>query len=131
MKRRSFMGLLGGVVGAGPKGVVKLAAPASMESALGLAGISAMGGGDTSPDVGMGDSTHYAKRVLQRLALPGSLKEKIQRDRHWISALDADTASLRSVSMGRKIAMSRRIQYDQHLRQQRTWYQGVVDKLWD
>lgn len=128
MNRRSFVGLLGAVGIGGPKAVTKLAAPSTIE-ALSLAGISA---GHDGPVQGMGGNHRdYAADILKKMAIPGTYKHDVEMSRHWIGGLDANTASLRSVALGRKIEISRRVQYLRQQRNQRTWYQGVFDRLWE
>lgn len=123
MKRRNFLGALTAVVGAGPKAVAKAAAPATME-ALSLTGISAMG--EEVQSVPFREDKTYAQNALAKLLGKSKQQHERERKNYHIYSLDPDTAGLRSVSLGSKIRMSRRIQYAQGLRREEYHLTAIV-----
>ena len=133
MKRRAFLGFLGGAAVAGPQAAASAAQAAQAEfqglqTGMGMQGWSAAGAQCIEPASSFED---WPKLKLARLL--GMSKEAVDRERRemQLSGLDPDVACLHSVSLGRKIEMSRWRQYDRSRRRERSYLQGVIDGLWD
>lgn len=130
IQRRGFLGLIGGVVASGPKAATETISSLSLDKVGTLAGLA----GGENPVPYPGDDSYRrewaAGQIAKRL-----LRTKLQMDdkcRRWrISALDADTASLRSMSLGAKIKRSTRIQFKEFDDQQGDMLQQVLAGLDD
>lgn len=125
MKRRSFLGALS-VAATSPKAVAKAAAPTFND--LQLPGIAAS---VFLPDdgVGIGGKMSRMERAKVDLAkLLGKSAERVRHERHnfYISGLDPDTAGLRSPSLGAKIRMTRRIQYEKREEREKGYLHGIL-----
>lgn len=121
MKRRAFLGFLGGAAVSGP--TVAKAAAADMTS-LALPAV----GSSFPPAVGglASSDNSWAKNALKRLI--GKTAEQIayeKRDLH-IGMLDPNVACLRSVALRHKIEMSRDITYVRRERLQETYLRGHI-----
>lgn len=129
MKRRSFLGFLGGAVAAGPKAVQ--AAPATMADLR-------------VPDVMLGGSSQFldralpaeqgfkseAKEQLKRLVGMSVAERQRLKNEHYIGELDPHVAACRSASLVTKIRMSRELDFERHQRRRGDYLQGVLDGLW-
>lgn len=128
MKRRAFLGFLGGAAVSGPT-VAKAAA--SDISSLSIPSIGApnspMSGGVW--DVPSSDNS-WAKQSLKRFL--GKTAEQIayeKRDIH-VSSLDPNIACLRSVALGRKIEMTRTIAYERREKMHEWNLRGHIAGWW-
>lgn len=127
--RRRFLAFLGGAAAAGPT-----AAKATMQSLdLGAIGVNLPGlydgpAGSTSDPA---DAVEWAESALRkfRAMLPAEINRR--RREYQVRYLDADTAALRSMSLVRKIERSRDVQFRADRERTATYYQGIVDRLWD
>lgn len=131
MNRRGFLSGLGGAAVAGPA-----AAKAGLESLdLGRVATTGAGGSWYPGSVGSvarsGADADHAQRQLSKLM--GKSASAIERERktYHVSGLDPDVATLRSVSLGRKIEMSRHRQYDRDQRDRQGYFEGIIAGLWE
>lgn len=129
MKRRSFLGALSAVA-ASPKAVAKAAAP-TIDS-LQLTGIAASMFHDAE-GIATGRMTRIERAKLDLDKLLGKSAERIRHERQnfFINGLDPDTAGLRSPSLGAKIRMSRRIQYEKREASAKGYLHGVLSGWFD
>lgn len=136
MIRRSFLGFLGGAVTAGPRAVASAAAPIANMAKLSLGDVSDYASDlhGAQKEVGgpsQGDSIGYAMRRLKEMTgLSAEAAAREQRE-FYIGALHPDVAGLRSVSIGTKLKMTRRMAYEQSVRNRKTYFQGIIDGLWE
>lgn len=139
MKRRGFLGFLGGAAVAGP-GMVKTAAAHGMESlSLGqVAGGFSTGYGLEGPafataamdvaDVSPLDAGHWAQRELAEF-LGMTAKDLVERRRAThVSVLDPDLAVMRSLSLTTKIRMQRDRQFERGLEEQRGYLARQLER---
>jgi hypothetical protein len=136
MKRRNFLGFLGGAAVAGPS-----AAKAAV-SQVGMAGLApiginlASGSGKYSGAVTQGigatySHVEYARSALKSMmSLTDAAKEHRKRE-HYFQGLDPDTASLRSLSLTSKIKLAKERSFEASERKQRSHLQGIIDGLWE
>lgn len=130
MKRRSFLGFLGGAAAAGPS-MAKGAADIAM-SDLRLAG-SMYGDGSASagyPITASGSASSWAKESLERFL--GKTPDMIAYEKRGrsVHALEPDVASMRSLSMRAKVSMSRDRQYERATRQEHENLLGHIAGWW-
>lgn len=131
MKRRSFMGLLGAVGVTGPKGVAKAVAPVGSE-VLSLAGMAYPEDGESMPMAhGVHGSTKWAKEALVKFIGMSAESEAQAKRSYYVNSLDPDTHSLRSVSLGAKMRITRERQYAAWKRNRKPYLEGVIAGLWD
>lgn len=129
MKRRGFLGLLGGAVAAGPAGVADAVTPQALKLRhLGIAGTLARVDEASPSDAGRAD---WAKQRLKKLLGWGSEAREMRRRRYWLEGLEPDVAALRSVALSQKVRISRRIAFERDEAQQKTYLEGVIAGLWD
>lgn len=133
MKRRKFLGFLGGAAVAGPA-AAQTAATAAM-SDLAIAGNIAYGGLG-APTMGMsispeGGNHSWAKEQLKRLLGRSAVERSMRKQRHGIYSLDPHYAACRSISLVNKIRLSIEADFERNEARERTYYQGVIDRLWE
>lgn len=129
MKRRGFLGFLGGAAVAGP-GMVKNAAAQTMAdlhpSGIALSSSAGISNGPMEA-VPMNDITYQAERFarwnIARLN-PEWLSRK--RRERWVDGLDPDIASYRSISLGSKIRMQRNRNFETWLEGQDNWFERAI-----
>ena len=116
MKRRAFLGFLGGAAVAGPT-AAKSAAEMTMADlrAPGVSLNSVMG--DAPKSIGECDRDpvsvkEYAQSSLKKLLGKSARRIAFEKRTRWIDGLEPDVAGLRSVSLQHKIKMSRERAYD-------------------
>lgn len=127
--RRRFLAFLGGAAAAGPS-----AAKATMQSLdLGAVGVNLRDPYDGPPQacVSGGRDVDWAADRLRSFKemLPANIDR--QRREFVVRFLDADTAALRSVSLVRKIERTRDKEFERARQSNMTYWQGVIDGLWD
>lgn len=130
MKRRNFLGLLGGAAVAGPQ-----AAKAGVES-LSLGGVVSNYMPTTGYEAGtlaqspQSEADYYKSRLKRIL---GRSAEQIDFDRrsYPVHTLDPDIASIRSISLRAKIQMTRNVEYERHQRREKTWLEGCIEGLFN
>ena len=130
MKRRAFLGFLGGAAVSGPT-VAKAAgemglADLSLPNAIGEAVLPSAYGYATQPD-----NKGWAKDALKRLV--GRSAQQIAREKRdtYVQALDSDTACLRSVAIGAKIRRQKRLNYETNIARDEERYRGIIAGWWD
>jgi len=129
MKRRGFLGFMGGVIAA-PKALPKGIEAASMK-ALEIPGL-AMGVERAIPmGVGVEASSKigWASERLKKLVGLAKNEEEWKIRTFWINGLDEDTAVLKSMSIGSKMRRSRRIQYFRSKQQNETLFRGIMEGI--
>lgn len=129
MKRRSFLGFLGGAAVAGPQ-AAKSAAQMTMAD-LGTPGIALNASGFMGGGVSPASQANWAVDALKRLTGMTALAREAKRRRHYVEGISPEVAVLRSVSLPRKIAMSRDIQFEKSLANERGYLNGVIEGWWD
>lgn len=128
MKRRAFLGFLGGAAASGPA----MAKAASEMTITDLSVSPYISGGEVPyASVASKDDKIWAKSRLAHLL--GKSAEQIAREKrdYCISSLDPDTASLRSVSLGGKIRMQKARSYEMNCKREEERYRGILAGLWD
>lgn len=129
MKRRAFLGFLGGAAVAGPQ-AAKSAAQMTMAdtsfAGLGLArNMGALAAGSESPD------KSWAVTSLKRLVGMSDVEVARRKRGHYVDGLDPEVASLRSVSLVHKVRMTRDRAFERRNQDERTYLEGVIAGLWD
>ena len=132
MNRRGFFGLLGGAAVAGPS-VAKSAAEMGMAD-LAMPGVHLGGSyGDYSKQAVCTEknSSERAAKYLERLL--GKSDDQIARETRetYVSALDPDVASLRSMTLASKIRLQKRVQYERNRQREIENYRGILAGLWE
>lgn len=127
MKRRAFLGFLGGAAVAGPQ-AAKSAAQMTMAD-LRTPGVTLNAAGAMYAPVST--SNRWAADALKRLTGMTTIVREAKRRRHYVEGISPEVAVLRSVSLPRKIAMSRDIQFEKSLANERSYLNGVIEGWWD
>lgn len=128
MKRRAFLGFLGGAAASGPA-MAKAAGEVTIADLS--VGSYSSGGEVLYASVSSKDDKSWAKSQLTHLL--GKSAEQIAREKrdYYISSLDPDTASLRSVSLGGKIRMQKARSYEMNCKREEERYRGILAGWWD
>lgn len=128
MNRRSVLGFLGLGAAAGPI-AAKSAAQMTLGD-LGLDGVSQVVGYASEPGKA-GSSAASAASTLARMAMMSDAARRQQKRAHYLQGLEPDIAALRSVNLRTKIRMSRDIQFERYVREQRGYLEGIIAGWWD
>lgn len=134
MKRRGFLGALAAVAAGGPKTIAR-AVPTDV-GGLGLGTIAGLGHGlgeaylDHAQPIDPG-TTSWAATQLARLKAMTPWARRLKYRRTYVHALDPNTASLRSVSLGHKINMSKRIQFERQMENEHDYLKGIIGRMID
>lgn len=132
MKRRKFLGFLGGAAVAGPAAAQTAATAAMSDLAIaGGVGFGAPSAPMVDMSIGPSDNTSWAKEQLNRLLGRSAVERAMRKQRHGIYSLDPHYAACRSISLVNKIRMSRDADFERSECREKTYYQGVVDRLWE
>lgn len=127
MKRRLFLGLMSAVGAGGPKALAKAAAPVGLESlAVGTVATGVDLHSSFEPDERRKES---ASKWLKQLLGISKEEDEFNMRCHYLHQLDPDTACLRSMSIGAKMARSQRIQYFRQKRMQERRYRGILSDI--
>lgn len=129
MKRRAFLGFLGGAAVAGPQ-VAKSAADMTMAD-LRLPGIAGNAMGSLGGPVASGPDTGWARSQLAKLVGLSAKEREGRKMRYWADGLSPDVAVLRSVALPRKIAMSKERQFEASLRNEKGYLEGIIAGWWE
>ena len=129
MKRRAFLGFLGGAAVAGPAAAKSAGEMALSDLTLGSAAQYANAVSATTAGLYPGNDRSWEKEQLKRLVGKTAEQASYERQRHMISALDPCVGTLRSVALHRKIEMSRILSYDREQRKERTWLEACISGL--
>lgn len=123
--RRSFFGLIPGAALGGKQAAVALAAEAE-KLALGSGGFSPPEGfyPESLSDAVPGEDRGWAARRL------AELMDANKRARRWehtfVTRIDPDLASMRSLSLSAKMAMQKQRDFDREEARTRTYLEGVI-----
>jgi hypothetical protein len=134
MKRRGFLGFLGGAAVAGPGMAKEMAAKAAMElSGTGMSTLGSYIGGGAVQEAGYAIQApsflERARASVQLLrGLTSDQRAELRRRVGDVRNLDPDLASYHSMSMGARIEIQRDRNVEAYLRSRKTWWQGVVDR---
>lgn len=111
MKRRGFLGFLGGAVAAGPSIAVKAVDPVLAEAGFATTALSAAPAIPTTPSSG---AVGNIVRWIRRNGIPAWKMREIKRRANYERShgIDADIACLRSVSSGWKARKQRQRNID-------------------
>jgi hypothetical protein len=130
MKRRNFLGFLGGAAVAGPGMVKEAAAKVTSDLALGqgLSGLNYVGGSPLPSygvvaQSGMIDQIIRAKTMLDKLAGMTAEQRAKHKARLHVGALDPDLASYHSLSIGARMDMQRERQLDRMINERRGMFE--------
>lgn len=145
MKRRGFLGFMGGAAVAGPAMVKEAAAKAAADLSLGKAGMLAGSMGGLAPPGGLGpavsgsliDHLMRGRDMLKKLgAMTASDRARLKR-RFDVYALDPDIASYRSIAMHAKIDWQRERNLTARLAERHSFWErfsttgdGYEDEPW-
>lgn len=132
MKRRLFLkGLVGGAVAApvaAKQAMDAAVADLSIGNGLGLTNAATTGSASLGR-IAEGSNTGWAVDGLKKLA-GRTVADHVKAKRgQFVSALDPNVASLRSVALHKKIAMTRDIAYEASLRNEKDYLQDVIDGI--
>jgi len=134
MRRRNFLGFLGGAAVAGPS-AAKTAAGATMGDLsllnAGAGWTSTLYHGSAGSMVSGPDQTGWARESLKRLLGRTAIERAMNKRRHSIHSLHPHYAACRSVSLVNKIRMSKDADFEREEALQKSYLQGVIDKLWE
>jgi len=129
MKRRSFLkGLVGGAVAA-PATAKEAIDAAASELSLGASPLTNSGLGPIGSGPQEATNTVWAKDDLRRILKLTPDQHRKRMKRAHISALDPNVASLRSVALHRKIAITKRLVYNAEVSSRKDYLQSVIDGL--
>jgi hypothetical protein len=135
MKRRAFLGFLGGAAIAGPsaaKTAVEMTTADLSLSKMGLA-YSGVGMATASKAIGEGfeyDHKSWAKDALKRMVGVTAAERFRKKQQFYSDGLDPNVASLRSVSLTNRIRISRDHQFERSEERERHYLEGVIAGLW-
>ncbi len=134
MKRRNFLGFLGGAAVAGP-GMAKAAASKMAEDLALRHGSSMLGGFNNLAPMGMGEVASGSGGSINAIVRANDMLRKImgmtaaERAKHkarmHVGALDPDLANYRSLSIGARMDMQRERNLERHLNERR----GMWERL--
>lgn len=135
MKRRNFLGFLGGAAIAGPSAAKAAVSSVGMADlapmGINMLGTSGVGGAPTLAWGGSTDNIGYAKDGLKKLVGMTKAERERRKRNHYFQGLDPDTASLRSISLTSKIRLAKDRSFEASERDQKTYLQGVIDRIWE
>lgn len=131
MKRRNFLGFLGGAAVAGPGMVKEAAAKATADLALGHGALGGLSYAGSAPmpsygiaaQSGMIDQIIRAKTMLDKLAGMTAEQRARHKARLHVGALDPDLASYHSLSIGARMDMQRERQLDRLIKERRGMFE--------
>ena len=128
MKRRGFLGLMGGAAVAGP-GMAKAAIEDTFIRGVAGGGVNGIIGGAGSL-VGQtfgGSGEHWAVGQLKQWVGRTPQQHAFHMARHGVHQLDPDLAGYRSFALHRKISLQRERDYWREYNGQKNWLQALVD----
>lgn len=131
MKRRGFLGLMGGALAAGPS-MAKEAVTQTMAD-LSVPGVGipyGMGGmpGQTSSNAPYDEREHLQGQLSKLLGK--SAAEKLREKKTMgVNMLDPDLASMRSFSLSARMRIQQDRNYERMLEQERSWIERRLDDL--
>lgn len=130
MKRRGFLGLIGGAAVAGPS-MAKQAIAASLGDTLlsQVGGGALRSGGDAGPAapwVSDGGDSHWAVKRMAKLALRTAAQHAFHIRRQNISSLDTDLAANRSMALQMKVRLQREREYWRQLEGERGYLEAQI-----
>jgi hypothetical protein len=129
MRRRGFLGFMGGAAVAGPSMAKQALAQSVGDLSLGGIGMSYGGLGVPLP-ASMGarsiSSASWAASNLAKLVGRSAAQHAFHRKRIQPVALDPDLASYRSMSLGARISMQRDRDYERSIEQERGYLEATI-----
>ncbi len=140
MKRRAFLGFLGGAAVAGPTAAksaadMAIADLAVADLAVGNVAFPSMGASLDGAAGGMNAATSsnigWATERLRKLVGASDAEQRQKFRDFYVATLDPNIASCRSLSLTTRIRVSKRIQFDRQNEDRRTYLQGIIDGLWE
>lgn len=131
MKRRGFLGFMGGAAVAGP-GMVKEAAAKTLAD-LSLGGIGGFPPSSPYPSGAINSlgQMEWASKELAKLGLRPAAQHAFHKRRTQVHSLDPDLASYRSIALHRKISIQRERQYERELRETKSYFEATVAGWFD
>lgn len=136
MKRRGFLGLLGGAAVAGPsmaKQAVASMAELSLPSGLaingGLSTVASQLAYPTAPLKAWSPASEAADLGQMLIDLMGRKDHEQRAAKQYINGLDPDLAVNRSMALHAKMAIQRRREYWRSVETERSWLQQRIDQL--
>lgn len=133
MKRRNFLGFMGGAAVAGPSmakaGIESLAVPSLGNAANQIVGGTIASGirGPEEPH----DPLGWAKKDLARLLNKSAAQIMREKQGIQVTMLDPDLAAMRSLSLDTKIRIQRDRLYARSQEQERGWLEQRIKDLMD
>jgi hypothetical protein len=131
MKRRNFLAFMGGAAVSAPALAKEAAAKVTEDLALGRAGFLSGGIGGLAPEAGnfpaQMNPIANAQRVLGIINGLTDEKRRQLKRQLYVSNLDADLASYRSMSIGARIEMQRERQLERHIQERKGIFSILAD----
>lgn len=129
MKRRGFLGFIGGAAVAGPS-MAKQAVTALSDTALGQVSGSGVGSaGLFAQSVGYPAPSPDIAAQLANLAGRTMAQHREEMAKVYVNVLDPDIAEYRAVRLQGKIRMQREREYWRQLAQEKNWLQRAVEGM--
>lgn len=133
MKRRGFLGLLGGAAVAGP-GMAKQAVAAGLgDLMLPGVGSGALAFGMGAPPMAASQSAggNWAVGRLSKLVLRTAAQHEFHMKRQYVSSLDPDLAVNRSMALHMKVRLQREREYWRNIEGERGWLEAQIAGWFD
>lgn len=131
MRRRAFFGFMGGAAVAGPAAVKSAAEMGLGDLSVSVGNFGNSVAGSSIAGADPADSKTCAQRGLSRLLGKSAVQIAREKRDTYVHAFDADVAALRSVTIGNKIRLQKRLNYDRNREREEENYRGILAGLWD
>lgn len=131
MKRRGFLGILGGAVVAGPAMAKQAVADLSSTYLGSVSGASGLVGGYGMPTMALAGQSIGPNFAAELATLIGRTAAQHREEiaKLHVHTLDPDIAEYRSMRLQAKIRMQRERDYWRNLNQQKSWLQRAAEGL--
>lgn len=132
MKRRSFLGFLGGAAVAGPQAAKSAAQMTMVDLQIPHLGDGVPSHGLFSSKAASSyDPKEWARDALNKLTGRSAMEAAKRRREYQIYALDANVAALRSMTLVNKMRLSKEVQFARSERDYRSHLEGIIAGWWE
>ena len=133
MKRRAFLGFLGGAAVAGPSAAKSVAEMSLSDLSLRLAGMGVLSGAPEGGGCvdGAINNRSYAKEALARMMGKTAHQRAKDISGQYVDGLDPEIAGLRSVALHTKVRMTRVSNYERSEKRALSYWEGVLAGWWE